>query len=198
MKMETKPPDLRQMILSDVLTTVSEVSVYRATTRDDCCLGHAIAVVAFVIGGKEFDSDASSRQRKSIPKRKGGTVKLDAGRCESELNMQQTPDGCTTLHIGRDYHWDIVVSDGATLEIHLIEEELAKSDAIMVMEPNSSPNFSEQAQVVLHSVKDSLNRESPEGWEEVERYVVQEQVLRLRRLADAIGFVYSDPTTTLH
>lgn len=190
-----------------------EISVYRAESRKVGDLGHAVGVVAVHIGAHVYKPTKSSgekrklkpKHRRKIHEREGATIKLDEARTGATTDVEHSPETCTTIYPAAHFHYNIAfgqdhkcrTDDVAGL---VAEEIVTERDAICEVfidakgDETEQP-FRSQAETVLKYCKGEpfrLKADSHGDFEETMRMDVGEQVNRLRRLADAIGYELND------
>ena len=132
-------------------------------------------------------------------------MKLDQGTAEERAtprDLVHSPSTCTTIHPAAEFHYDIkfgTTRSWSTDELaEFVAAELAgHQDSICKVYPDARKDrpteepFLGQAEVVLNHCKEEPYRlrDAPnEHWKDTRDMLATEQVERLKRLAEAIGY----------
>ena len=186
-----------------------EISVYRANSRKVEDLGHAMSVVAVHLGAQVYEPKKSSgekrklksKHRKKIHQREGATIKLDEERAEATTDVEHSPETCTTIYPAAEFHFNIAFGTEHQCRTddvaELVAEEITTADDAIcevfvdAKGDETEQPFRSQAEKVLEYCEPPpflLRADSYGQFEETAGMDVINQVGRLRRLAEAIGY----------
>ena len=203
--------DLREVVLG----SEAELSVYRTEQPTSNDIGHALGVVAMVLGSRDLDSprtalaDPLTGPLRRKVKRRAGSVLMDHERTSAVCRVDSTPNGCLTFAPAQPFHHDLVetrpadpsTATGApwTALIGFLLGELEAATAICtcVWSPGTPGEAIERYTTLIAQVEQvdthckqqfgPLNDTSaPATWGDTTTYTAQEQLERFVYLRDLL------------